>query len=133
MLFLWDMRRQSPDESSAAYYDIVQAEESAAAVGRDSFADALLSGVVTNLAELDQAITRHAQHWRIERMATVDRNVLRMAVYEMMRMDTPPPVAIDEAIELARRFSNEESAQFVNGVLDAIKREIGPAAGGVGR
>ena len=67
---------------------------------------------------------QHAEHRRIERMPSVDRNILRLAVFEMMHSDTPPPVVIDEALELARRYSNEESAQFVNGVLDAVHRDL---------
>jgi N utilization substance protein B len=90
--------------------------------------DRLVKGVAENIAEIDRRLTQHAEHWRIERMPAVDRNVLRLAIYEMMSMDTPPPVAIDEAIELARRFSGEESVQFINGVLDAAKREIESAA-----
>ncbi len=73
---------------------------------------------------LDRRITQHAEHWRIERMPSVDRNILRLAVYEMMHSDTPAAVVIDEALELARRYSNEESVQFVNGVLDAVHRDL---------
>ena len=89
----------------------------------------LVRGAVAHVAELDGRIARHAEHWRMERMPVVDRNVLRLAVYEMTHAGTPAAVAIDEALELARKFSNEESVQFVNGVLDAIHREIaGPGA-----
>ena len=87
-----------------------------------------VTSTTPRVAEIDRRLTQHAEHWRIERMPAVDRNVLRLAIYEMMSMDTPPPVAIDEAIELARRFSGEESVQFINGVLDAAKREIESAA-----
>jgi N utilization substance protein B len=90
--------------------------------------DRLVRGVAENIAEIDRRLSQHAEHWRIERMPAVDRNVLRLAIFEMMALDTPPPVAIDEAIELARRFSGEESVQFINGVLDAAKREIDSAA-----
>ncbi len=91
--------------------------------------DRLVKGVAENITEIDRRLAQHAEHWRIERMPAVDRNVLRLAIYEMLAMGTPPPVAIDEAIELARRFSGEESVHFVNGVLDAAKREIESAAG----
>ena len=74
-------------------------------------------------------IRKHLQHWRLERMATVDRNVLRLAIYEMLATATPPAVIIDEALELARRFSNDEAVQFVNGVLDAARKEISHKAG----
>ncbi|MBI1790343.1 MAG: transcription antitermination factor NusB, partial [Acidobacteria bacterium] len=91
---------------------------------QDPFVDTLVKGVVEKIEEIDQCIRRHAEHWRIERMPAVDRNVLRLAVYEMMSAGTPPPVAIDEALELVRRYSVEESVHFVNGVLDAARREL---------
>ena len=125
ILFLWDARRQPVDEAIDAYYDSLYSEEHPE---RDPFVADLVRGTVENVAEVDEQISRHAEHWRIERMPAVDRNVLRLAIFEMMALDTPPPVAIDEAIELARRFSGEESVQFINGVLDAAKREIDSAA-----
>ena len=85
--------------------------------------DRLVTGAVKHVEDIDERITRHAEHWRIERMPAVDRNILRLAVYEMLHGGTPAPVVIDEALELARRYSNEESVQFINGVLDAIRRE----------
>jgi N utilization substance protein B len=84
--------------------------------------------VVSENPGIDERIQQHAEHWRLERMPTVDRNILRLAVYEMMRMPTPPAVVIDEALELARQFSGEESVHFVNGVLDAVRRDLHPAA-----
>ena len=136
ILFLWDARRQ-PDAADAykvaeavdAYYDTLYPEEEPE---RDPFAVELVSGAADHLAELDELITRHAEHWRMERMPNVDRNILRLAAYEMAHGGTPAAVAIDEALELARKFSNEESVQFVNGVLDAIHRGLGaPPAGAV--
>ncbi|HUI57167.1 MAG TPA: transcription antitermination factor NusB [Bryobacteraceae bacterium] len=120
ILFLWDMRHQPVDEAIDAYYDTLYSEEQPE---RDPFVASLVRGTVENIAEVDGQITRHAEHWRMERMPAVDRNILRLAVFEMARGGTPPAVAIDEALELARKFSNEESVQFVNGVLDAIHRE----------
>ena len=119
MLFLWDFRRQPVEEAINAYYDTLYSEERYV---RDSFADNLVVGTDAAAAEVDEQISKHAEHWRLERMPTVDRNILRLAVYEMSHAGTPPAVAIDEALELARRFSNEESVQFVNGVLDAVHR-----------
>jgi N utilization substance protein B len=121
ILFLWDSRREPVDQAIDVYYDTLYTEEQPA---RDPFVAELVRGAVDHMAELDDRIARHAEHWRLERMPTVDRNVLRLAVYEMTYGGTPPAVAIDEALELARKFSNEESVQFVNGVLDAIHREI---------
>jgi N utilization substance protein B len=121
ILYLWDARREPVADAINAYYDQLYAEEGPE---RDPFVAALVNGVVENLSEVDEQITRHAEHWRMERMPAVDRNILRLAVYEMSRGGAPAPVAIDEALELARKFSNEESVQFVNGVLDAVHRDI---------
>jgi transcription antitermination protein NusB len=88
------------------------------------FADDLVCGTIDNLAAIDDRIRTRAEHWRIERMAIVDRNVLRLAVYEFLYRDTPNTVAINEALELARRFSNFEATQFINGILDAIRHDI---------
>ncbi|HXB74847.1 MAG TPA: transcription antitermination factor NusB [Candidatus Acidoferrales bacterium] len=123
ILFLWDARRQPVDEAINAYYDTLFAEEHPE---RDPFVADLVRGTVTHLAEVDEQITKHAEHWRMARMPAVDRNILRLAVFEMTRGGTPAPVSIDEALELARKYSNEESVQFVNGVLDAIRREMPP-------
>src|SRR5512133_2763888 len=121
ILYLWDARRQPPAEAINAYYDTLYSEEQPE---RDPFVASLVHGVVENIAEVDEQITKHAEHWRMERMAAVDRNILRLAVYELSRGGAPAPVAIDEALELARKFSNEESVQFVNGVLDAVNRDL---------
>jgi N utilization substance protein B len=87
-----------------------------------------VSGAVDRLSALDERIAKHADNWRMERMPAVDRNILRLGVYEMTYAGTPAAVVIDEALELARKFSTEDSVQFVNGVLDAIHRETGLAA-----
>lgn len=87
------------------------------------FANSLVCGTIDNLEDIDAVIKTRAEHWRIERMAIVDRNVLRLAVFEFIYQDTPNTVAINEALELARRFSSFEATQFVNGVLDAIKQD----------
>ena len=120
ILFQWDARRQPVEDAINAYYDTLYSEERPE---RDPFVAELVRGTIANLEEIDARISRHAEHWRMERMPAVDRNILRLAVYEMTRMGAPAAVAINEALELARRFSNEESVHFVNGVLDAIHRE----------
>ena len=125
ILFLWDNRRQPVEDAINAYYDTLYSEEKPE---RDPFVAELVQGTVANLQEVDSQIGKHAEHWRLERMAGVDRNILRLAVYEMTRGGTPPAVTIDEALELARKFSNEESVQFINGVLDAVNRESGLTA-----
>jgi len=91
--------------------------------GARAWAKELVAGVTSLRPELDACLAAHARHWRVERMAAVDRNVLRLACYEMLHTATPPEVAIDEAVELARRFGGEGSPAFVNGVLDAVARE----------
>jgi len=88
------------------------------------FATRLALGALSRIPELDERIRSRAEHWRIERMAVVDRNVLRLAVYEFLHEPTPRTVAINEALEIARRFSTYEATQFINGILDAIKRDL---------
>lgn len=88
------------------------------------FATRLAAGTLQNLEPLDERIRSRAEHWRISRMAVVDRNILRLAVYEFLYEPTPRTVAINEALEIARRFSTYEATQFINGILDAIKRDL---------
>ena len=88
------------------------------------FANRLVCGTLKEIAAIDDRIRTRAEHWRIERMAIVDRNVLRLAVYEFVYLDTPGTVAINEALEIARRFSTYEATQFINGILDAIKQDV---------
>lgn len=128
ILFEWDARKEPVEDAIASFYGTLYSEQSETKPEPDEFVERLVKGVVEQIAEIDRRLGQHAEHWRIERMPAVDRNVLRMAIYEMMALETPPAVAIDEAIELARRFSGEESVQFVNGVLDAARREIESAA-----
>jgi len=90
--------------------------------GARAFASELALGVASHREELDACIAAHARNWRVDRMAAVDRNVLRLATYELLHTDAPASVVIDEAIELARDFGSERSPAFVNGVLDAIAR-----------
>src|SRR5687767_1010716 len=92
--------------------------------GAREFATRLTVGALAHLAEIDERIRSRAEHWRISRMAVVDRNILRMAVYEFLHEPTPRTVAINEALEIARRFSTYEATQFINGILDAIKRDL---------
>jgi N utilization substance protein B len=94
------------------------------------FADAIVLGALRQLETIDDKIRTRAEHWRIERMAIVDRNVLRLAVYEFLFTDTPHTVVINEALEIARRFSSYEATQFINGILDAIKHDLERKNGG---
>ena len=92
--------------------------------GVREFADFLLRGTLANLEKLDEELSLQTAHWRLERLAAVDRNILRLALFELAHVpDTPPAVVIDEAIEIAKKFGAEESGRFVNGVLDGfVKR-----------
>ncbi len=92
--------------------------------GARDFARELVERVHENLAQLDGSISRHSSNWRIERMAAVDRNILRLGTYELTHTATPAPVILNEAIDLARRFSNDPSPAFVNGILDAVARVV---------
>jgi N utilization substance protein B len=86
------------------------------------FSDALIRGVVEHRAEIDERIVQIAQNWDLQRMAVVDRNILRLAIYEMLyRDDIPPVVSINEAVDIAKKFSTGDSGKFVNGLLDKIK------------
>jgi N utilization substance protein B len=89
------------------------------------FADPLIRGTLECRGEIDEHIRSHAQNWELHRMATVDRNVLRLAIYEMLhREDIPPVVSINEAVDIAKKFSTEDSGKFVNGILDQVKGEL---------
>ena len=93
-----------------------------------AFADARVRGVKGNQAKIDHAISQFAEHWDLERMAVVDRNILRLAVYELLwTAEVPPKVAINEAIEIAKKFGTKESSRFINGLLDRIHKELRPA------
>jgi N utilization substance protein B len=90
-----------------------------------AFAEQLVRGSASNLREIDDTIQRSTQHWRLERMARVDRNILRVAVYELLRSeDVPARVVLNEAIEIAKKFGTEESGAFVNGILDRIAQDL---------
>jgi N utilization substance protein B len=119
MLFQIDLIGVEPAEVYAQFWKAHDVEDDVR-----TFSQELVDGVYAAREQLDAKIAEAAERWRIERMAVVDRNVLRMALYEMNRQpQTPAAVVIDEAIEVARRFGSEESAKFVNGVLDALRRD----------
>jgi len=125
LLFLWDARRQPLEDVFNAYFDSLYSEEHP---NRDAFAIDLVSGAVDRLSALDERIAKHADNWRMERMPAVDRNILRLGVYEMTYAGTPGAVLHAEALEFARKLSTQDSVQVVNGGLDAIHRETGLAA-----
>lgn len=144
ILFLWDQRKQAIETALESFYDTLGTEEedphaaapagvsstgsSPARLPKDEFMETLVHGTIEHCAVIDQLISAKSAHWRIERMAIVDRNILRLAIYEMIHTKTPRPILIDEALELARQFSGDESVSFINGVLDAVHREDRAAA-----
>lgn len=125
----WDSQRAvaiAQDHGPATWGQSIQlppasAEEAAVRL----FADPLIRGALEHRDEIDQVIRKYAKNWDLRRMATVDRNILRLAIYEMMyRDDIPPVVSINEAVDIAKKFSTEDSGKFVNGILDRAKRDV---------
>jgi len=122
MLFQYDIARPRIDELASTYWEAFGEEMSD--VPRD-FSNNIALGAISHIDEIDDLIKKRAENWRIKRMAVVDRNILRLAIYEFLyETDTPKTVIINEALEIARRFSTFEATQFINGILDAIKRDL---------
>jgi len=120
MLYQVDMTGIEPDEVFPHFDDLKKVP----AETRD-YACSLVKGTVFQRDEIDKMIVRQAENWRLERMPIVDRNILRLAVYELLNCpETPAAVVIDEALEIAKRFSTPKSSQFVNGILDGIRKRV---------
>lgn len=133
ILYQWDMRKQPVEDAIDNFYTSLLSnepdepgEEKPNSPPRDRFMEELVKGTVARVKEIDEQITQNSAHWRLERMPAVDRNILRLAVYEMSQGGTPAAVVIDEALELARVFSGDASVSFINGVLDAVRKQRGP-------
>jgi len=122
MLFAADVAEMYSDDVVRSYW--AELGEPELDDSAREFATRLAIGTLANLELLDERIRSRAEHWRIPRMAVVDRNILRLAVYEFLYEPTPRTVAINEALEIARRFSTYEATQFINGILDAVKRDL---------
>lgn len=121
MLFQADMGKQDAEHVRRTFW----AEHGAASAEVRGFADDLFRAATDRVAEIDKLIEKHAEHWRMERMAAVDRNLLRAAVAEFLTYpETPRAVVINESLEIARKFSSPESVHFVNGVLDSVGKEL---------
>jgi N utilization substance protein B len=123
------MRDEPIDGAIAHYYETLYSEESEKQPKPDKFMEELARGTVRNAERIDREIEAKSENWRLGRMPVVDRNILRLAIYELSQQTVPAPVIIDEALELARQFSNDESISFINGILDAVHRQT-LAAGG---
>jgi len=128
MLYQWDITREPMDRVAGLFWQVRTSTPETSAM-----AERLARGAHGEVARLDEAITAASTNWRFERIAAVDRNILRIAAYELMKEpQTPASVIIDEAVEMAKRFGEADSPPFINGVLDAVMRKVrGP--GGEGR
>jgi transcription antitermination protein NusB len=121
MLFEWDMTRQDPARVQKLFW-----KSAPAAASTRQFANELFEGAVRQVSATDELVGRLAENWRLERLAAIDRNILRLAIYELGAATAPPKVVIDEALELAKKFSSAEAPAFLNGVLDAAHRSLAP-------
>jgi N utilization substance protein B len=120
MLFQWEQGKHSPQHVVQSFLRTLKTDPDV-----EKFAQELFEGTVAEVEVLDQHVREQAENWRLERMAAVDRNLLRLAAYELVHHpETPPAVVINEAIEIARRYSDKDSMNFVNGVLDAIRKKL---------
>ena len=119
MLFQWDMSQQDPAKLEAKFWKGAKAADKT----RD-FANQLFEGAVKDVAALDEIIATHCENWRFERLSAIDRAILRLAIHEMKSADTPGKVILNEAVELAKKFSSDEAGPFVNGVLDAVYKSL---------
>ena len=129
MLYALDLAEAARSEHSPTAEEVFErvAENFELPEGARAFGKELVHGTVLHRSELDALLSEHATNWRISRMAAVDRNILRIGAYELTQTETPARVVLDEAIELARRFGDDPSPSFVNGVLDAVARAVGRA------
>lgn len=119
MLFQWDMSQQEPAKLETTFW-----KEAKAAAQTRTFANQLFEGAAHAAKELDEIIVSHAANWRLERISAIDRAILRLAMHEMRATDTPAKVVINEAVDLAKKFSSEEAGGFVNGILDAYRKTL---------
>jgi N utilization substance protein B len=125
ILYQWEIAGRGVDQAADTFFTRQWPDEEAAPDELRAFATALAIDTVDRLADIDPLIAETATRWRPERMAILDRLILRMAICEMLRDGgTPRPVVINEALELARTFTTEESVKFINGMLDAIRKKI---------
>ncbi len=121
MLFQHDISGNAPDMITATFEDLQKSKPNTR-----EFATKIFRGTVDHLPEIDDMIQQQAENWRLSRMAVVDRNIIRMSIYEFLHEnDTPKLVIIDEAIEIAKKFGTQKSSQFINGILDGILKKYG--------
>jgi N utilization substance protein B len=125
MLFQWEMGKQEPSRIEEGFWKNVRAQKSTR-----EFANQLFENAAARAEEIDPIISAHAKNWRIERMPAIDRAILRLSIAELRTTGTPPKVIINEALELAKKFSSEEAAPFINGILDAALKSFGEKSAG---
>lgn len=119
MLFQWDMSQQEPSRLESNFW------KSAKGAGPTrNFANQLFEGAAHDVKELDEIIAKYAVNWRLERISAIDRAILRMAMHEMRATDTPAKIVINEAVDLAKKFSSDEAGGFVNGILDNYRKSL---------
>lgn len=123
MLFQWDMTRQNPARIEGNFWKTARAAETTR-----KFAHELFVGAVAQAGAADALIAELSANWRLERLAAIDKSILRLAIYEFRFGTAPPKVAIDEALELAKKFSSEDAPPFLNGILDAALKKLEPDA-----
>jgi N utilization substance protein B len=123
MLFQWEMGKQEPSRIEAGFWANARTEES-----NRKFANQLFESTAAHATELDAIISTHAHNWRIERISAVDRALLRLAIAELRTSSTPAKVVLNEAIELAKKFSSVDAAPFINGILDAVLKAMNEKA-----
>jgi N utilization substance protein B len=119
MLFQSEMSPQDAKKLEAKFWKSAKAADTTR-----EFANALFEGAATEVASADEAITKHAVDWKLERIAAIDRAILRLGIYELRRGETPAKVVINESVELAKKFSSEDASAFVNGLLDTVRKSL---------
>lgn len=119
MLFQWDMSQQDFTKLESKFWKSAKAADKTRA-----FANKLFEGAAKDVAILDALIVGHSDNWRFERLSAIDRAILRLAIYEISSSDTPPKVVLNEAVDLAKKFSSEEAGGFVNGILDSVHKSL---------
>jgi len=125
MLFEWDMTRQEPARVEKLFWKSARAADSTR-----KFANQLFEGTILQANQIDKLAEKLSENWRLDRLAAVDRNILRLAIYELRAATAPPKVVIDEALELAKKFSSAEAPGFLNGILDAALKSIETSGSG---
>jgi len=116
MLYQWDISRQPIERVLESFWQLTEGPEASRRYTRR-----LVTGTLNNLEQIDRLISQHAEHWRLDRIATVDKNIMRLAIYEFLYEDTPEKVVINEALEVTKKFSTPTAVQFINGILDAVR------------